>query len=90
MDETIVRIRGFSVPAEVSRAADDADRIAEDMQELTKAIAFIVAISTRGDPAEMNEFLEATSQHMFELAADFAVMGKLKAMIDSHPRKKAN
>lgn len=76
-----LRIRGKHVTTEARLATGDPDRLAENVAELAKAIAFMIAVGTRGDTEAMNTLLEGTSQLMFEVAADFSGVGALAAVL---------
>lgn len=86
-----LRIRGKHVTTEARLAAGDIDRIAENVAELAKAIAFMIAVGVRGDAEKMNTLLEGTSQLMFETAADFSELGALTAVLyEARKKRSAN
>lgn len=76
-----LRIRGNHVTTEARIASGDADRIAENVAELAKAIAFMIAVGAKGDAKKMNELLEGTSNLMFETAGDFVGLASLMEMV---------
>lgn len=84
-----LRIRGATIPTEARLASGDPDRLADNVAELAKSLGFMIAVGARGDEAVMNTLLEGASNLMFEMAGDYAAMGRLIAVVDNAKGKKA-
>ncbi len=82
----ILLIRGKSPPAEAAIAKNDADRTAEDIEELARAMALIIARGTRGNSKLMAEMLDAATQLVFELAGGYAPLARLEKIAEGKAR----